>query len=98
MHIKNVIQSRFYTDIYSDEILLLEIRKTKQYLKDFLGLEIWLEHGVFLTGLNDNFPSTDKNVMKYLQYWQELVHIIDSVKLTEFVSKSGHVIYNIVNG
>ena len=35
LNIKNVLQSRFEgDDIYSDEILLLEIRNTKQYLKD----------------------------------------------------------------
>ena len=80
LNIKNVLQSRFEgDDIYSDEILLLEIRNTKQYLKDCLGLEIWLEHGVFFTGDYNNFTSTDKTVTKYLQYWLDLVHIIDSM-------------------
>ena len=80
LNIKNVLQSRFEgDDIYSDEILLLEIRNTKQYLKDCLGLEIWLENGVFFTGDYNNFTSTDKTVTQYSQYWLDLVHIIDSM-------------------
>ena len=80
LNIKNVLQSRFEgDDIYSDEILLKKIQNIKQYLKERLGLEVWLENGVFFTGDYDNFTTTDKTVKQYLQYWLDLVHIIDSM-------------------